>query len=141
MNTLIIVVIGYLVLCIIAFALRKIMPLVALIGWTAAFYLFFAMQERVYGIILFVLVVVLSAIVKICNDEQAQEEGKCKKELAKNRRIPIKRSSNLSMNKVLMYMIPIFWPYLIIKAILSMKQVKIDMTPYDYEQHLKSNGK
>lgn len=141
MNTLIIVVIGYLILCIIAFALRKIMPLVALIGWTAAFYLFFAMQERVYGIILFVLVVVLSAIVKICNDEQAQEEGKYKKEMAKNRRIPIKRSSNLSMNKVLMYLIPIFWPYLIIKAILSMKQVKMDMTPYDYEQHLKSNGK
>lgn len=140
MNTLIIVIIGYLALCIIAFALLKIMPLVAFVGWTAAFYLFFAMEERVYGILLFALVVLLATFAKMYNEMQQQEGGKYKKEFAKNGRRTSRKVSCSSMNKVLLYLIPIFWPYLIIKAILSVKQVKMDMTPYDYEQHLKSNG-
>lgn len=140
MNTLIIVIIGYLVLCIIGFALRKIMPLVALVGWTAAFYLIFEMQERVYGILLFVLIVFLVGVAKIYNEMQRQDGGKNKNGYIKNRKTISRRSSSSSLNKMWLYLIPIFWPYLIIKGILSVKQVKMDMTPYDYEQHLKSNG-
>lgn len=141
MNTLVIVIIGYLVLCFVACALHKIMPLLSFIGWTASFYLFFVMEERAYGILLFVLVVVLATFAKIYNEMQQQEGSKNKKGFAMNEGKTSRRVSNSSMNKMLMYLIPIFWPYLIIKSILSEKQAKIDMTPYDYEQHLKSNRK
>ena len=140
MNTLVIVIIGYLVLCFIVCALHKIMPLLTFIGWMASSYLFFVMEERTYGILLFALVAVLATFAKIYNEIQQQEGSKGKKEFARNERRTSRRVSNSSMNKMLMYLIPIFWPYLIIKSILSEKQAKIDMTPYDYEQHLKSNG-
>lgn len=40
-----------------------------------------------------------------------------------------------------MWLIPIFWPFLIAKMFFGGKQYKPSLDEYDYEQHLKSNGR
>lgn len=44
-------------------------------------------------------------------------------------------------NETVMWLIPIFWPFLIAKRLLGDKTLPNDNSPFDYEQHLKSNGK
>lgn len=44
-------------------------------------------------------------------------------------------------NETVMWLIPIFWPILIAKRLLRDKSRKEDMTPYDYEQFEKTNGR
>lgn len=44
-------------------------------------------------------------------------------------------------NETVMWLIPIFWPFLIAKRVLGGKTLPNDNSPFDYEQHLKSNGK
>lgn len=51
------------------------------------------------------------------------------------------RCKNRRMNNILLWAIPFFWPILILRFILRDKTRKTDMSPFDYEQHLKSNRK
>ena len=51
------------------------------------------------------------------------------------------RRKNRHMNNILLWAIPFFWPILILRIILRDKPRKTDMSPFDYEQHLKSNRK
>lgn len=51
------------------------------------------------------------------------------------------RRKNRRMNNILLWAIPFFWPILILRFILRDKPRKTDMSPFDYEQHLKSNRK
>lgn len=44
-------------------------------------------------------------------------------------------------NETVMWLIPIFWPFLVAKRLLGGKTLPNDNSPFDYEQHLKSNGK
>lgn len=44
-------------------------------------------------------------------------------------------------NETAMWLIPIFWPFLIAKRLFGGKTYKPSLDEYDYEQHLKSNGK
>lgn len=52
-----------------------------------------------------------------------------------------RRKSGTVSNETIMWLIPIFWPFLIAKMFFSGKQYKPSLDEYDYEQHLKSNGK
>lgn len=52
-----------------------------------------------------------------------------------------RRGSDDVSNETVMWLIPIFWPILIAKHLLRDKPRKEDMTPYDYEQFEKTNGK
>ncbi len=139
----ILIVLAYLALCLFLYVLRIVIGIIVLIAVPTSLYLFFVMDEHLYAILLFVGVCMLAELVDDDGAEQKKEEKKADyaykavehKERSKS------SSSNSSMNKALMYLIPIFWPYLILKAIFSEKQAKTDMSPYDYEQHLKSNGK
>ena len=54
---------------------------------------------------------------------------------------PPLRRKNRRMNNILLWAIPFFWPILILRFILRDKPRKTDMSPFDYEQHLKSNRK
>lgn len=51
------------------------------------------------------------------------------------------RRKNRRMNNILLWAIPFFWPILILRFILRDKPRKTDMSPFNYEQHLKSNRK
>ena len=44
-------------------------------------------------------------------------------------------------NRTVMWLIPLFWPFLIARMFLSGKQYKPLLDEYDYEQHIKVNGK
>lgn len=44
-------------------------------------------------------------------------------------------------NETVMWLVPIFWPFLIAKWLLKDKPRPNDNTPYDYEQFKKTNGK
>jgi predicted membrane protein len=50
------------------------------------------------------------------------------------------KSTDLSNNAV-MWMIPIFWPFLIAKTIFGLKDVKKDTSYADWEEHKKRNAK
>ena len=52
-----------------------------------------------------------------------------------------RRSGGTVSNESIMWLIPIFWPFLIAKMFFGGKQYKPSLDEYDYEQHLKSNGK
>lgn len=140
----ILIVLAYLALCLFLYVLRIVIGIIVLIAVPTSLYLFFVMDEHFYAILLFVGVCMLAGLVDDDEDEQTKEEEK-KADYAyktvEHKKQRTSSASNSSMNKALMYLIPIFWPYLILKAIFSEKQVKTDMSPYDYEQHLKSNGK
>lgn len=49
--------------------------------------------------------------------------------------------SSTNWNSIILWMIPVFWPFLIAKMFFSGKQYKPSMDEYDYEQFLKGNGK
>lgn len=53
----------------------------------------------------------------------------------------LSRRKNKRINNLLLWAIPFYWPMLILRFILRDKPRKTDMSPYDYEQHLKSNKK
>lgn len=52
-----------------------------------------------------------------------------------------RRDGGTVSNETIMWLIPIFWPLLIAKMFFGGKQYKPSLDEYDYEQHLKSNGK
>ena len=53
----------------------------------------------------------------------------------------LSRRKNRCMNNIMLWVVPFFWPILILRFILRDKPRKTDMSPFDYEQHLKSNRK
>ena len=53
----------------------------------------------------------------------------------------LSRRKNRCMNNIMLWVVPLFWPILILRFILRDKPRKTDMSPFDYEQHLKSNRK
>lgn len=53
----------------------------------------------------------------------------------------LSRWKSKRMNNLLLWAVPFYWPILILRFMLRDKPHKADMSPYDYEQHLKSNKK
>lgn len=51
------------------------------------------------------------------------------------------KSDDTNWNTIIMLAIPIFWPFLILKLFVKDKTLPNDNTPFDYEQHEKSNGR
>lgn len=137
-SIIVIIVLGLLGLVVGFYILRKLMPIIFWCGTGYAIYMFFILHEKLYAVILFALLVMFACYFDDDDETQKAQEYSHKKVEHKKKSASY---SNSSMNKTMMYLIPIFWPYLILKAIFSGKQVKTDMSPYDYEQHQKSNGK
>lgn len=52
-----------------------------------------------------------------------------------------KRSDGTNWNTIIMLAIPIFWPFLILRLFVKDKTLPNDNSPFDYEQHEKSNGR
>lgn len=51
------------------------------------------------------------------------------------------RNDGTNWNTIIMLAIPIFWPFLILKLFVKDKTLPNDNSPFDYEQHEKSNGR
>ncbi len=51
------------------------------------------------------------------------------------------RSDGTNWNTIIMLAIPIFWPFLILKLFVKDKTLPNDNSPFDFEQHEKSNGR
>ena len=69
--------------------------------------------------------------------EKGHLEG-CKKRVGKT--VYDKEEDRASSNWVY-YLVPVFWPFLIARILMSGKTRPTDMTPYNYKQHLKSNAR
>lgn len=52
-----------------------------------------------------------------------------------------RRRESLNWTRIIMLVVPIFWPFLIVRFLCGGKILPTDMTPYDYEQHEKCNAR
>ena len=134
----ILIILIYIALCIAVCLFRKIMPFVIAGGFFTGWYMVCYGGKAGTGIIVFVLTCIVTAIYRIANGDTVDSEGRS------NRKCREKKAERQQVEKEtdvrwVYYLIPIFWPFLIIKALSGAKTRPTDMTPYDYEQHLKCN--
>lgn len=129
------IIIAYLALCFAVCFLKKIVPFLVVAGFVFSWYLICYTDNKGTGVLLFVLMCLMATLYRIA--EKGYLEGR-KKRVGKT--IYKKEEERASSNWVY-YLVPIFWPFLIARIVLSGKTRPTDMTPYDYEQHLKSNAR
>ncbi len=133
---------GLVMLAVGAYLFYLLRKAVIIIAFLSGIYLIFFTEYFILGCIaLAVWLVVACASEKIEDTSKAEDKRKetspAKSAFRHNRR---RTSSMGRMNYILMWIIPVFWPVLIFQAFFRDKQAgKLDA--YDYEQHLKSNGK
>lgn len=121
--------------------------IIAIIAFLLAAYLFFWEDNLpAAGLVVggwLVLNNVIDKMIRIFAGTEGDNTPKKKKnnKLFSSRKSVTKTgSSSISWNYILMWMIPLFWPYLIFRTFFRDKQVG-ELNAYDYEQHLRSNGK
>jgi len=122
---------AYVSLCVAVCFYRRLMSVVAMAGLCSAIYLLFFSHQIGSGLVVLVLSSFLSVLLSIANGEIEKEE----------RRTKSYSKTSGSPGNWIFYAVPIFWPFLIGRAILCGKTRPTDMTPYDYEQHLKCNAR
>jgi len=128
------IILAYVALCVTVCVFKKVMPLVIGIGFAASWYLFFYGQMKMTAIILFALICLVTTLYRITMDDI--EDTHIGNRVSRKE---TKKKETTVNTRWIYYLIPIFWPFLIGKAILGDKTRPTDMTPYDYEQHLKCN--
>lgn len=128
-----IIILSYLLFCIAIYFLRSVMPLILTIGFVASWYMVCYGHKLGAGIILFVLMCVATVLYKVGKGEVLKEHKSGRKNYTKK--------DDAGSSNWILYAIPIFWPVIIVKVLLGDKNRPTDMTPYDYEQHLKSNAR
>ena len=123
---------------------RAIIAIAAIL--LAVYLLFFKDSLLAAGIVIGGWLVLHNATEKIIR-KFADAEGDNTPKKKKNNKLFSSRksvtktgSSSINWNYILMWMIPLFWPYLIFRTFFRDKQVG-ELNAYDYEQHLRSNGK
>ena len=133
-----IIIFAYLALCVAVCMFRRFMPFILVIGNIAAWYMVFFGHRVGAGLMLFAVLVLAGVLLDVANGEELKDRSRKGPNAKKEKRLEDKRKSIGSGNWIF-YAIPIFWPFLIARLVLGGKTAKTDMTPYDYEQHLKSN--
>ena len=129
--TVLMILMAYVSLCVAVCLFRRLMSAIAMAGLCYSIYLLFFSHEIGSGLLVLVMASFLSVLVSIANGEVKKEEKKQK----------ARSHTSASSGNWVFYVIPIFWPFLIGRAILCGKTRPTDMTPYDYEQHLKCNAR
>ena len=124
MGYIILIVMGYFLLKICGKVLRKIFSAETTALWLVALGLCFVGLSWL-GLLILAWKYLLVPIGNYCERQQRRK----------------RRSGGTVSNESIMWLIPIFWPFLIAKMFFGGKQYKPSLDEYDYEQHLKSNGK
>lgn len=125
------ILLAYLAICFSVCFFKKTMPIVLAVGFGMSWYLFFY-GNKPAGLLLFLFLCLAATLFKV-----AVRGGLPASRTETGRK---ERHVRSSVAKV-WYLIPLFWPLLIARALLGDRVHKTDMGPYDYEQHLKSNAR
>ena len=139
MGLIVYIVLGFILLAVAAYVLSFLRPVIAVVACLSGIYLLVFTDYTFGGILALIVWWVAGSAIERSEDDR---EGKVVSE--KNYRRKNNRKTAFSRgghpNALLMWMIPLFWPILIFRTFFRDKQVgKLDA--YDYEQHLKSNGR
>ena len=123
---------------------RAIIAIAAIL--LAVYLLFFKDSLLTAGIVIGGWLVLNSATDKVARifagtqEENTPKKKKNYKLFSFSKSVTKTDSSPINWSYILMWMIPLFWPYLIFRTCFRDKQVG-ELNAYDYEQHLRSNGK
>lgn len=128
----IMIILAYLALCFSVCFFKKVIPFVLALFFGISWYLVFYGHRPATGLLLFLVFCLSVTLYRVASN------GALPATHAKTGRM--RRHEDLSSGRV-WYLIPVFWPLLIARAVLGDKVHKTDMSPYDYEQHLKTNAK
>ena len=128
------IIIAYLALCLAICFLKKAIPFLVVAGFVFAWYLFCYTDHKVAGVLLFVLMCITETLYQVA--VKGGLEGSHKKIGEKANK---KKEEDCASSNWVFYLVPIFWPFLIARILMSGKTRPTDMTPYNYKQHLKSN--
>ena len=133
-----IIIFAYLALCIAVCMFRRYMPFILVVGNIAAWDMVCYGHRVGAGLLLFAVLVFAGVLLDVANGVEEDDKGRKALKTVKEKRREASRKTDGS-SRWIFYAIPIFWPFLIAGLVLGGKTAKTDMTPYDYEQHLKSN--
>lgn len=133
-----IIIFAYLALCIAVCMFRRYISFILVVGNIAAWYMVCYGHRVGAGLLLFAVLVFAGVLLDVANGVEESDEGRKALKTVKEKRREASRKTDGS-SRWIFYAIPIFWPFLIAWLVLGGKTAKTDMTPYDYEQHLKSN--
>ena len=137
MNVIICFFLCYIALCSAIVFFRKAMPFVLIVGYITAAVLIFDSHQIVFGMGLILLLSFLVFLMRVSDGEPT----KGKHDRKHSSYAFFSKDQGSSSIKWLFYIIPLFWPFLIVKLFTSGKTLETDMRPYDYEQFKKCNGK
>lgn len=121
---------------------------IAIIAFLLALYLFFFKDSLLAACIVvsgwYMLNCVMDKMVRTFSGTEENTLPKMKSRgkvaISSHKSMRKKESSRMNWNYILMWIIPLFWPVLIFRTFFGDKQVG-ELNAYDYEQHLRSNGK
>lgn len=146
-------ILGYLLLGTIGIAVTVYLfylcrAVIAIIAFLLALYLFFFKESLIAACVViagwYVLNCAMDKMVRIFSGTEERALSKMKSRgkvaLSSNKSITKNESFRVNWNYILMWMIPLFWPILVFRTFFGDKQVG-ELNAYDYEQHLRSNGK
>jgi hypothetical protein len=123
MGYIILIVIGYVCVSWLAGVMRHFMKSETVALWIVAFIL---MLIPHWGWLGFVVLVWRYIIIPIGRYQERQERNGNKSSIS---------------NTTVMWLVPLFWPFLILKSLLGDKPVKTDTTYSDYLEHKRHNAK
>ena len=144
---------GFIILAVVGCLFNFLRTIIVVVTFLSAAYLIFFTDYLMLGIL-----VATGWLVLACAFENSEDEAKNKnaipiKSKKENRcffpstsSVPRRRKrkaiskKGIDYNYLLMWMIPFYWPFLIFQTFFRDKQAGV-LNEYDYEQHLKSNGK
>jgi len=127
------IILTYLAICIAVCVLKRVMPILIAAGFLASWYMVCYGNMQATGAILFLFMCLVTTIYRIARHEEFRES----RQPSKSRQAD--RKGRCSGYRWILYLIPIFWPFLVLRLFLDDKPRPTDMTPYDYEQHEKCN--
>jgi len=121
------------------YLLSKIRAIVGVIAWIVAIYLFVVVESFWGGIIVIAIWGLFQNMVSSFG-ESSSKQPKKKPSIVSRK---AKNEPSFNWNLFIMILIPLFWPILIFRFFFADKQTDKSgqLDAYDYEQHLKSNGK
>lgn len=126
--------ISYLFICLLVCTCRRVMALLLGLGFCLSWYLVFLAHRPGFGLILFAVLCFTTVLYRVAGGEQLPDARQGRKGKGKT---PPKTTALGRLH----YLVPIFWPVIILRLLAGTKERPADMTPYDYEQHQKCNGR
>lgn len=119
------------------YLMRKVIIIAAFLS---GLYLIFLTEYLELGCLMMVVWLVLASVSEKSKEKVDEADWFEDDAPAKRKKRKAAPSGGGRLNTALMWLIPLFWPILIFRTFFRDKQVgKLDA--YDYEQHIKSNGK